>query len=101
MTIGARGHPTHHFALMPNGLIANGIRIRVEHFESHQPKSAAAFLLFRRGGTADEFVFLEVDEAAQARLERSVDGTILPGPGPEAFLHPHGIQGPSPETAQA
>ena len=40
------GHPTHDFALVPDGLIADCVRVRGIDFERHQAQRSAALLLF-------------------------------------------------------
>src|SRR5450759_5302029 len=83
---GARSDPSDGFAVVPNGLIADRIGIGGRHPEASKPQCPAA-LLFQGGGrAADEVVFLEIDEASEARFERAVDGPIFPRPRAEALF---------------
>src|SRR5882762_12000437 len=74
---GSRGHPTHDFALVPNGLVADRVRIRGIDLEADEAQRSAAFLLFGGRRASNEVAFLEIDESAQSRFERPIDGAEL------------------------
>src|ERR1700736_1698971 len=101
MSIGARGHPADDLAVVPDGLVAECVRIGRIHFEADEPQRTAALLLLRGSRTANEVILLEVDEPAETGLERPVNGSILAGPGTKALFDAHGIERPAAEGAQA
>src|SRR5258708_18008051 len=77
---GPRGHPTHDFALVPNGFVADRVRIRGIDLEADEAQRSAAVLLFGCRRASDKVALLEIHESAEARLERPIDGAVLPGP---------------------
>src|SRR6266481_3638332 len=100
MTEGARCHPAHDLAVMPNGLIAQRIRVRSVQFEGQEPQSAAAALLFHCRGTANEFFLLEIHESAEPGFQWAVDRTVFPSPSAEALLDSHAIERSTAERPQ-
>src|SRR5258708_185331 len=99
MTEGARRHPTHDLAVVPNGLIAQRIRVPSLELEGQEPQSAAV-LLFHGRGTANELLLLEVHKSAEPGFEWTVDRTVFPRPGAEALLHSHAIERSTAEWPQ-
>src|SRR5580704_2731423 len=100
MTEGARCHPAHDLAFMPNGFIAQCIRVLGLQLEGQEAQCAAATLFFHCRGTADELLLVEIDKSAEPGFEWAVDGTVFPRPGTEALLDSHAIERSTAERPQ-
>src|SRR5450631_442237 len=100
MAEGARCHPAHDLAVMPDGLIAQRIRVRSLHLKGQEPQSAAAAPLFHCRCTANELFFLEIHKSAEPGFEWAVDRTVFPRPGAEALLDSHAIERSTAERPQ-
>src|SRR5258707_2089854 len=100
MAEGARCHPPHDLAVMPNGFIAQRIRLLSLELEGQEPQSAAAALLFHCRRTANEFFLLEIHESAEPGFEWAVDRAVFPSPSAEALLDSHAIERSTAERPQ-
>src|SRR5882757_1648143 len=99
MTEGAGCHPAHDLAVMPDGLIAQRIRVLSLQLEGQEPQSAA-FPVFHCRGTANEFFLLEIHKSAEPGFERTVDRTVFARPGAEALFDSHAIERSTAEGPQ-
>jgi hypothetical protein len=85
---------------MPDGLIAQRIRVFGVQLEGQEPQSAAAAFLFHCRGTANEVFLFEIHKSAEPGFEWAVDRTVFPRPRTEAFLDSHAIERSTSEKAQ-
>ena len=101
MAEAAAGDPADDLAVVPDGLVADGVGIRRGHIQRDELALAAAGLFRRRRCRADEAAALQVHEAVEAGLEGAVDGTEFARPAAEALLETHGVQGTATDGTNA
>src|SRR6202035_1175571 len=101
VSISARRYRTNHLAIVPDGLIAAGIRVGSSNRECYEAQGATVLLLLERCRAPDEVALIEIDKTAETRFIRPVDRAKFPRPGTETFLEPHGVQGTRANEPQA
>src|SRR5215468_11411944 len=86
--VAARRDPADDLALVPHGLIADGIGVVGLDREGDQPPLRTTIAFLGRRRAPDEVVLAHVDETVEARFIGTVDRPVLARPGPETLFQP-------------